>query len=318
MTVAETIKKALSLWGFGGSDCQLVAERENRVFRVDHQGQVYALRLHRPGYRTDAELWSELELMAALAKGGLYVPAPIASASGKFLHVLDGIQIDVLTWLSGAPVGKSGTTLELDDRAGLFRGIGREMARMHVLTDAWTPPEGFTRCAWDRAGLVGEKPVWDRFWDNPTLSDEIRTLFLKVRNVAVQELQRLEPNLDYGLIHADLVRENVLVDGDKLQLIDFDDSGYGFRLFDLATTLLKNIDEPDYPELRAALIEGYRSVRDIDTTALDLFLLLRSATYVGWVITRMEEEGSEIRNERFKHNTRKLAQAYLAGREDSS
>ncbi|MCG7521490.1 phosphotransferase enzyme family protein [Ruegeria sp. Ofav3-42] len=318
MTVAETIEKTLTLWGFEGADCRLIAERENRVFRVNHQGNAYALRLHRPGYRTDAELWSELELVAALAKGGLYVPAPIASASGKFLHVVDGIQIDVLAWLSGAPVGKTGTTLDIGDRAGLFRGIGREMARMHVLTDAWTPPESFTRCAWGRAGLVGENPVWDRFWDNPTLSDEDRTLFLKVRKVADQELQRLEPDLDYGLIHADLVRENVLVDGDNLQLIDFDDSGFGFRLFDLATTLLKNHDEPDYPELRAALIEGYRSVRDIDTTALDLFVLLRSATYVGWIITRMEEDGSEIRNERFTHNTRKLAETYLAGREESS
>ncbi|MES0824534.1 phosphotransferase enzyme family protein [Ruegeria sp. SCP11] len=318
MTVAETTEKALSLWGFEGASCQLIAERENRVFRVDHQGKAFALRLHRLGYRTDAELWSELEWMGALAKGGLHVPAPIASASGKFLHVVDGIQIDILSWLSGAPVGKTGEFLEIADRAGLFRGIGREMARMHVLTDAWTPPEGFTRCAWDRAGLVGEIPVWDRFWDNPTLSDEDRALFLKVREVADQELLRLESELDYGLIHADLVRENVMFDGDKLQLIDFDDSGFGFRLFDLATTLLKNLDEPDYPELRAALIEGYKSVRDIDTAALDLFVLLRSATYVGWIITRMEEDGSEIRNERFTRNTRKLALAYLARQEDPS
>ncbi|XXK33180.1 phosphotransferase enzyme family protein [Rhodobacteraceae bacterium nBUS_22] len=318
MTVTETVQKAMALWGFEGAECRLIAERENRVFRVDHKGKACALRLHRLGYRTDGELWSELEWMRSLAKGGMHVPAPIPSASGKFLHLVDGIQVDVLTWLSGDPVGKTGEPLEIDDRAELFSGMGGEMARMHLLTDTWAPPEGFIRCAWNRAGLVGEKPVWDRFWDNPTLSYEDRALFLKVRQVADLELQRLEPELDYGLIHADLVRENILVDGDRLQLIDFDDSGFGFRLFDLGTILLKTLDEPDYPELRTALIEGYKSVRDIDLAALELFMLLRSATYVGWIITRMEEDGSESRNKKFISNTRKLAKNYLAGLEDPS
>jgi Ser/Thr protein kinase RdoA (MazF antagonist) len=126
------------------------------------------------------------------------------------------------------------------------------------------------------------------------------------------KLQELEPVLDYGLIHADLVRENVMLNEDKLQLIDFDDAGFGFRLFDLATTLLKNLTEPDYPALRSALIEGYRSVRPIDTDALDLFILLRALTYVGWIITRMDEDGSEIRNQRFIVNARALAQQLLA------
>ena len=35
----------------------------------------------------------------------------------------------------------------------------------------------------------------------------------------------------------------------ELGLLDFDDGGFGFRVFDLATTLLKNLAEPDYPAL---------------------------------------------------------------------
>jgi len=59
-------------------------------------------------------------------------------------------------------------------------------------------------------------------------------------------------------------------------------------------------------------------VRDIDLAALELFILLRSATYVGWIITRMEEDGSESRNKKFISNTRKLAKNYLAGLENPS
>jgi Ser/Thr protein kinase RdoA (MazF antagonist) len=39
------------------------------------------------------------------------------------------------------------------------------------------------------------------------------TLFETFRDFARKDLDRLAEGLDYGLIHADLVRENVLVDG---------------------------------------------------------------------------------------------------------
>lgn len=312
------VETALSQWGFDGAEYRLIAARENRVYRVDHDGVAYALRLHRPGYCSEAELRSELQWMDAADAGGLGVPAPVASTAGRFLHMIGGVAVDVLSWLEGVPLGQTGVPLALGDRFGMFRAIGREMARLHSISDAWSLPEGFTRRRWDRDGLLGEAPVWDRFWDNPTLTTEDRTLFLRLRDVATRELELREGTLDFGLIHADLVRENVLVDGERVQLIDFDDSGFGFRLFDIATTLLRNRSEPDYEALKVALLDGYRSVRDIDMAALDLFLVLRATTYVGWIISRMEEEGSEARNLRFIETARDLAVAYLAGKEAQS
>ncbi|HBZ43282.1 MAG TPA: homoserine kinase [Maritimibacter sp.] len=294
-----------------GAGHRLFAARENVVHQVQHAEQTYALRLHRAGYRTDAELVSELEMMEAARQGGLHVPAPVASSSGDYLHVVDGLQIDLLSWLEGTTVGKSGTPLAAGDSVALFKGIGREMARFHQAMDDWTPTATFTRCSWDHAGLLGDAPVWGRFWDNPTLADDDRALFDRLRDEAGRDLAARAPGLDYGLIHADLVRENVMVDGNKLQLIDFDDAGFGFRLFDVATTLLKNMAEPNYPDLKTALIEGYRSVRPLDTGALDLFLVLRSATYVGWIADRLDEDGSSERNARFIATTRALALDYL-------
>ena len=134
----------------------------------------------------------------------------------------------------------------------------------------------------------------------------------ELRHAGEIELAEAERSLDHGLIHADLVRENIMRDGSRVQFIDFDDSGFGFRLFDLATTLMPNLNEPDYRELKSALLKGYRSVRPIDTSHLNLFMALRSATYLGWIMTRMDEDGSVARNERFIKRTRKLAQEYLA------
>lgn len=309
-----TVEKALGFWGLDGADWRLIAARENQVFRVESRDGPVALRLHRVDYRTDDELRSELQWMAAVAKGGLHVPEPVRATDGSFLHVVDGVQVDVLGWLAGRPVGATAQPLDVADRIGLFRDIGREMARLHMVSDAWTPPPGFTRCRWDRNGLLGETPVWDRFWDNPALSDEDRALFTRLRGQADADLVSHKAGLDHGLIHADLVRENLMIDGARIQLIDFDDGGYGYRQFDIATTLLKNMGEPDYADLRAALIDGYLAVRNIDLTTLDLFLVLRAATYVGWIITRMDEDGAPERCARYAAQTRDLAKSYLAGK----
>ena len=256
--MSGVVETALAQWGFDGAEYRLVAARENKVYRVDHDGAAYALRLHRPGYCSEAELRSELQWMAAAGAGGLNVPAPVPSTAGALLHMIDGVAVDILCWLEGEPIGKTGAPLQGADRPGLFRAIGREMARLHDISDAWTPPEGFTRRRWDRDGLLGDAPAWDRFWDNPTLSSEDRALFLRLREAAAAELTACEAELDFGLIHADLVRENVMVHDGRVHLIDFDDSGFGFRLFDIATTLLRNRSEPDYDALKGALLDGYR------------------------------------------------------------
>jgi Ser/Thr protein kinase RdoA (MazF antagonist) len=102
------------------------------------------------------------------------------------------------------------------------------------------------------------------------------------------------------LIHADPVRENVLIDENHVQLIDFDDGGYGFRLFDLATVLLKCRSEPDFSMLSEKMQAGYHSIRELDVTHLQFMIALRAFTYVGWIIPRRDESWAPARLERFK------------------
>ena len=306
-----TVEKALALWGMADAPYRLVAGRENLVFEIKTATATYAMRLHRQEYRSNAELRSELHWMAEAARAGIAVPAPVPARAGGMLHVVDGIQIDLLTWLPGRPMGKTGHPLDVADRCGLFQAIGSQMAQLHLISDAWPLPDGFTRGAWDRAGLLGEEPLWGRFWAHPSLCAQDATLFQDLRHRADADLAQIESDLDYGLIHADLVRENILIDAGALYLIDFDDGGFGFRLFDIATALFKNRDEPDYPALRAALIDGYCSVRDIDLGALDLFMVLRATSYIGWNMNRMYEDGAQVRHLRFVTTARLLAKEYL-------
>ena len=307
----DPVAQALALWGMAEARAEFVAGRENRVYRVRTEAGAFALRIRRPGYRSDSEIRSELEWLAAMARAGLHVPLPRRALSGALVETVAGHAVDVIGWLDGRPMGQSGAPLALGDPEAVFHRLGGELARLHAACDAWRPPDGFARAQWDRDGLLGDAPLWGRFWANPTLDAETRAVFVRFRDAARAALDGIGPTQDFGLIHADPVRENVLLEGDSLRLIDFDDGGYGFRLFDLATALVKNHDEPEYPAMEAALIAGYRAVRPLDTGALPLFLAIRAASYVGWIVPRLGEDGGRTRNARLVGQARDICAAWL-------
>lgn len=305
------VSGALKVWGLSDAQAHLIAKRENEVFRViDTKGQSYALRLHRRGYRRDLELKAELQWMAALADGGLQVPAPVPALDGSTLQRVEGTQVSMLTWLDATPLGMIGVPLDVPDRRSTFHALGVEMAKLHDVSDRWTRPETFQRWSWDRDGLLGETPVWDRFWENPTVDEDYREMLTTFRKHALERLAVEQGSLDFGLIHADLVPENVMrAEDGTLYMIDFDDGGFGFRLFDIATALIKHRYEPDFLDLRAVLIDGYHSRRALDMGALDFFMALRAVTYIGWIITRLGEDGASARNERFLAQAKALITA---------
>ena len=304
----ERAAKAAAIWGFENPRITLAAARENTVYRLN---SAYALRLHRVGYRSAEELGHELAWIAAMGEAGLPVPRPVALPDGGFVAVVDGQFVSVITWLEGAPLGDPGEMNNVADRPAFCHKLGATMADLHAACDAWQPLVGFTRPAWDRAGLLGDTPLWGRFWEHPDLSLSERDLLLATRAKADEVLAKGEGVLDYGLIHADLVGQNVMWDGANVGLIDFDDGGYGFRIFELATFLLRFMDKPDYPDLRTALCEGYSARAEVASADLDLFLMLRAFTYPGWFMDRAGEPNTAARSARATRAALKLAQAFM-------
>jgi Ser/Thr protein kinase RdoA (MazF antagonist) len=297
---------ALRHWDLEVLSLAPIKVRENAVFRIDLAGGARAvLRVHRSGYHSDGELDSEFVWMRALEEAGIAVPRAIRSRHGRDFETVDiagsgARQIDVFEWIEGRQLGtvESGVGADGAEIAEQYHTIGRIAARMHNHTAGWQHPVGFRRHSWDAEGLVGEPPFWGRLWELAALSPGQRSLLLRARAEFADELAAYGTSPDrYGLIHADLVPENLLVVGKRVQVIDFDDAGFGWHLFELATSLYFLTGDAMYPTAREALIRGYRSERELRDEALErlpLFLAVRGTTYLGWVHTR---QGSETARE---------------------
>jgi Ser/Thr protein kinase RdoA (MazF antagonist) len=83
----------------------------------------------------------------------------------------------------------------------------------------------------------------------------------------------------------------VLVSGDRLAVIDFDDAGFGWHPYDIAVALFYQQREPGFEALKAALLTGYRSVRDLcaqTESLIPMFLLIRGLAVIGWLHQRPE------------------------------
>ncbi|UWQ08102.1 phosphotransferase enzyme family protein [Aliiroseovarius crassostreae] len=287
------LKEALKAWG--AQHVRLIKDRENAVHEVRVGKERAALRLHRPGYMSAAAIRSELDWMGALSQAGMEVPAPISSRDGQAVIALStGRLATMVTWVDGQPIGDGGVPFDIpvNEQVALYHKLGRELARLHNITDTLTLPQGFTRHRWDLDGLLGETPFWGRFWESPALPESDRHLVNRARAVAQDRAQAyLENGADFGLIHADALRENVFIKDGELMLIDFDDAGFGFRLYELAVMMTQNEDEPAADQIRDAAIAGYRELRDFSAEAeelLPMFIMLRRFASMGWAVPRYE------------------------------
>ena len=286
---------------------EFVKYRENWVYRLRcGDGRSFAMRIHRPGYRSDAAIRTELNHLAALHERGLLVPEVLPALDGDTMCALvdeDGqrFQIDVQRWVDGTePLGAISEAFDgsSDLQPDTFRRLGELAATMHTCTQNIGASTGFARDAWDLDGLIGTTPLWG----DPRALAELST---SDTGILARGIAALRHDLDeygvhpgnFGLIHADFTPENILTRGDDLVVIDFDDFGAGWYLFDLATIVFFYLPHPRYGEYRRAMLDGYRAIRpltDDDLQMWDAMLVARGLTYLGWAGQRRGDDTAEF------------------------
>ena len=298
---APAALEALAAFDVKPADLRFVHLSENVTFRVTdaRDGSPLTLRLHRPWYHDIAALKSERLWTRALVRAGVATPEPLPTPQGE-----DFVRVEIAAagerrwaglarWVEGELLADV-VARETDraEKARHFARLGAIMATMHDQATGWVLPGGFKRHAVDADGLMGEAPRWGPFWEHEVFSLAERRLMLETRDRLHAALTRYgKPARTFSLIHADLHPRNVVIDGARAAVIDFDDTGFGWHQYDLAVALVAYQDSADFSAFRDACIAGYRSVRCIteqDLGLLRMFLLIRDMAQIGWYGQRPE------------------------------
>lgn len=285
----------------------LINLSENHTFRIDSPAGRTVLRVHRPGYQTAASIESELDWIAALRRDtDLPVVRPLPGRDGQVLQRMG----DRHAVLFAFEEGREPVSGDVD----LFRTIGAFAATAHRHAESWQRPADFSRPTWSADAMLEPDGLWGDWRQAPGVGP-VRDVLDAVTTRLRSDLAAYGRSADrVGLIHADMRLANLLVDGPQTTLLDFDDSGFGWFMYDLGSALSFIDLAPDARALRAAWLEGYTALRPLsaaDLAIVDAMVLLRRMVLLAWIGTHGETELAQAHAKSFAADTARAGRAWL-------
>ncbi|MBF4766797.1 phosphotransferase [Nocardioides agariphilus] len=318
-------RRALAEYGVSpDAALTLLNVSENATYAVDDPdtGERTVLRVHRHGYHDAAAIESELAWLDALREDtGVRTPRVLPTPDGRRLLAMpeegqaDPRHVVRFEFLPGVEPEEAGETLPES-----FEVLGGITARMHEHALRWQRPPGFTRFAWDYDGAFGSVARWGRWQDGMAVGPAETEVLGRLDDTLRARLTAFGSGPDrYGLVHADLRLANLLEDrtpdGDEHYVIDFDDCGFSWFLYDFGSAVSFFEDDPRVPELADAWVRGYRTVRDLpaeDEAEIPTFVMMRRLLLVAWIGSHSGTELAQSMGAAFTAASCDLAEDYLS------
>jgi len=215
-----------------------------------------------------------LYLMKHLAEKGIPVPNPAANQDGDILHTLCDKPAAVVNRL----LGKSQLAPDADHCAA----VGAMMARMHLAGEDFNRSQPNLRgLAWWNNTVPVVLPYLDK--DQASLlQSELAYQNHIAQGAAYQALPK-------GPVHADLFRDNVMFEGEKLTgFFDFYFAGNDTWLFDLSVCVNDwciDLNSGEHaPERALAMLNAYQEVRPLRSAERQLLpAMLRAGALRFWI-----------------------------------
>ncbi len=317
--LADVARGTLPRYGLSpAATVTLLNVSENATFRVDDPatGRRTVMRVHRLGYHSFDAIASELLWQESLrAAGAIRTPSVIPTT--------DGEQIVTVPEPGGGEPRRcvmfefvAGVQPPDDRLVESFAEIGEITARMHTHTRAWPRPDWFTRHHWDANAAFGASPRWGRWQDAPGVGPGEHEVLLATEQTLGRRLTAFGKGSDrYGLVHTDLRLANLIVDGDTTTVIDFDDSGFSWYLYDLGGALGFLENHPDVDGMITSWLHGYRRVCELpeeDVFEIPTFVLYRRMTLLAWLGSHPNTDTAAEFGDDFASTTCAVARRYLA------
>ena len=239
------------------------------------------------------------------------VAQPLRGRDGKYIQTLASQHAVLFEWVDGTEPQITDNLMDLAER------LGMTAAQLHSQVTHWQRPQNFTRPHWDFDAAFGYEKRWGDWRKGLGVEPSMHDVLSK----AVFEIERRliaygQSALRFNLIHGDLRLANLLQKGDKLTLIDFDDCGHGWLMYDAATMISFHEHEPQAPEMIRRWIAGYREIRSLsreDENAIQTLVIFRRILLLAWLGTHSEIDLARDVKNTFATQTHKLCESYLAG-----
>jgi Ser/Thr protein kinase RdoA (MazF antagonist) len=317
--LADVAARAAPLWGVSRqAQITLLNLSENATYRIDdpQAAAPLILRVHRTGYHSLDAVRSELAWMKALQdEAGVETPQALPARDGQLIHTIVSPDLDeerfvvMFAFIAGHEPPPDALTEP-------FQRLGALAARMHHHARSWVRPSYFERLEWDFEGAVGRRGNWGDWRDAPGLDAAAIDLLEQLLDRLAVRLERFGmDDTRFGLIHADLRLANLLITANDTRVIDFDDAGLGWYLYDVASAVSFMEEREDLGVLIAAWVAGYRSVASLsryEEAEIPTFLMLRRIAILAWIGSHPDTDLAQELGLPYTQGSLRLAQRYLA------
>ncbi len=290
---------------------------ENATYLVTDpgSGRDGILRVHRVDYHDPAAIESELDWLTALREDtGVSTPRVIPATNGDRVVTVQVEGQARHAVLFGVVPGIEPDEVALD--AGSFETLGAITARMHMHARSWPRPPGFSRFTWDWEHSLGDHPRWGRWQDGIGVGPEEAAVLGAAASRIRQRLGAYGQSEDrFGLVHADLRLANLLIDGEEVNVIDFDDCGFSWFMYDFGTAVSFMEHDPRLPDWQEAWLRGYRSHAPLATEHEDMlatFVMMRRLLLVAWMGSHSHSRECQEVGPAYTASSLDLARRYVA------
>lgn len=314
----DLAQRSLRLWDIpDGARVRLINVSENATYLVEAPGGFQAvLRVHRENYHSHRAIECELEWLAALdCAGAVTTPGYFHGRNGDPIQEGRAPGLEAPRYMVLFHHVRGDAPDEDGDMTAGFEELGTIAARCHDHVLGWTKPDDFQRLTWDARTVFGDSPTWGNWRDAPGVDAAIGRVLEDVERTVCARLHAFgKPPERFNLIHADMRLANLLVDRTGTRLIDFDDCGWGWFLYDFAAAISFFEDDPRIPDLKAAWLRGYRSVRALtprEEAEIDTFVMLRRMALLAWIGSHIEAPEPQALAPGFAETTARLGTDYL-------
>ena len=272
---------------FDKSTLHFITGSTNQVYAFKRDGVDYILRFaDRPDAASIRQVKAEMDWLYFLSKSGIGVSLPLAANSGElaFSAQEDGRDVTVASFevVPGQFWNKNDPNFWNEK---IFFNWGKVMGDIHRLTKSYKPANDEDV----RGVFTGREAFRSAFAGCPSIS--------KIAEDLIAEMMALPKDADsYGLIHYDIHPWNFLIDGEKINVFDFDDSLYGWFALDIGIALYHGLwwgrkDDAtpvpnDFTEpMIRNFIKGYLSANPLSDFWLEkipMFMKFRQLCKLSW------------------------------------